>query len=86
MEQQKRDIDALAAVWHILDNHPFSMFESTSRKKFLQALHVAYKPPLRKLISSPLLNKQMNVIAAPSGFEITFSLFQMETYHASTVL
>ena len=36
-EQQKRDIDVLAAMWCILDNHPFSMFESTSGMKFTSA-------------------------------------------------
>lgn len=33
------------------------MFESPSAKKFLQALHPAYKPPSRKTISGPLLDK-----------------------------
>ena len=56
-EQQKKDIDILAAMWCFLGNHPFNMFESPSGKKFLQALHPAYKPPSRKTISGPLLDK-----------------------------
>src|SRR5439155_10138143 len=56
-EKQKRDIDVLAAMWCFLSNHLFNMFESPSRKKFLQALHPAYKPPSQKTISGPLLDK-----------------------------
>ena len=44
-------------MWCFLGNHPFNMFETPSAKKFLQLLHPAYKPPSRKTISGPLLDK-----------------------------
>jgi len=56
-DQQKKDIDVLAAMWCFLSNHSFNMFESPAGKKFLHALHPAYKAPSRKTLSGPLLDK-----------------------------
>ena len=44
-------------MWCFLGNHSFNMFESPARKKFLHALHPAYKAPPRKTLSGPLLDK-----------------------------
>src|SRR5439155_6012647 len=56
-DQQKKDIDVLAAKWCFLGNHSFNMIESPAGKKFLHALHPAYKAPSRKTLSGPLLDK-----------------------------
>ena len=56
-DQQKKDIDVLATMWCFLSNYSFNMFESPAGKKFLHALHPAYKAPSRKTLSGPLLDK-----------------------------
>src|SRR5579859_6101348 len=48
MSQQKKDIDVLAAMWCYLGNLPFNVFESAIGKKFVHALHPAYKDLLCK--------------------------------------
>ena len=41
-------IDVLAAMWYYLGNLPFNVFESAIGKKFVHALHPAYKDLLCK--------------------------------------
>src|SRR5271155_5396656 len=55
--QQKKEIDVLAAMWCYLGNLPFNVYESAIGKRFVRALHPAYKAPSRKTISGPLLDK-----------------------------
>ena len=55
-EQQKEDINVVAAMWSFLCNNPFNMFQSPSGKKILQVLHQVLKPLSQKTISGPLTN------------------------------
>jgi len=59
---QKEELDFQAAMWCFLDNMPFTVFDSSVHRQFLQSLNPAYKPPSRKMISGQLLDKAYSVV------------------------